>query len=419
MYIHKFIKPPVYEDIEKNRVANLMHLILLFNGAFIILLLVGFVIFGLTDLRYIAPIVISLFFYGTFYGLLKKGFVRPSAFLFVIFSYVVLTIFTVIYGGTHSPLLFLYFVTIVIASAVLRKVYAVVIYVLVMVSATIIYLVEKTGLLSTVYQPMLDFSPLLILGTNLVIMGGIIYLSNRNFRQTLALYKNELKTREKAELNVVKANQELKKAYETTLEGWSRALELRDKEIEGHSLRVTELAIEVAKIFDFDENAIEHVYYGALLHDIGKMGIPDEILNKPGALTSEERKIINQHPTYAFEMLKDIEYLQPAISIPYSHHENWDGSGYPQGLQGKEIPLPARIFSVVDNWDALTSDRPYRKAWSNKKTINYIKEQSGKRFDPQVVDVFMKIVTRIDELLRNASKHNVHQTRGIRTAKLA
>ncbi len=182
------------------------------------------------------------------------------------------------------------------------------------------------------------------------------------------------------------------KAYQSTLEGWARALELRDKETEGHSRRVVSLAVDIARKLGLDEEKIKYVYYGALLHDIGKMAIPDAILLKPGSLTPEERAIINQHPTYAFEMLKDIEYLRPALAIPYSHHENWDGSGYPQGLKGEAIPLLARIFAVVDNWDALTTDRPYRKAWSQERTIAYLKEQRGKKFDPLIVDVFINIL---------------------------
>ena len=227
-------------------------------------------------------------------------------------------------------------------------------------------------------------------------VGFLITRALENLQLSISLYRNESKIRYESEQNVKLLNQELKLAYETTLEGWARALELKDRETEGHSRRVTDLTVEVAKKFDFDDNAIRYVYYGALLHDIGKMGIPDEILNKPGKLTSEERAIINQHPVFAFNMLKDIEYLQPAISIPYSHHENWDGTGYPQGLQGEEIPLPARIFSVVDNWDALTSNRPYRNAWSKERTFNYIKEQSGKKFDPQVVELFLNQVVNIE-----------------------
>ena len=227
-------------------------------------------------------------------------------------------------------------------------------------------------------------------------IGFLLTRTLENLQLSISLYRNESRIRYESEQNVKQLNQELELAYQTTLEGWARALELKDKETEGHSHRVTDLTIEVAEKFDFDENAIRYVYYGALLHDIGKMGVPDEILNKPGELTPEERAIINQHPIYAFEMLKDIEYLQQAISIPYSHHENWDGTGYPQGLQGEEIPLPARIFSVVDNWDALTSDRPYRNAWSKEKAYNYIKEQSGKKFDPQVVEIFVTQVVNIE-----------------------
>jgi len=195
-----------------------------------------------------------------------------------------------------------------------------------------------------------------------------------------------------AELYVRRLIDELETAYETTLEGWAQALELRDKETEGHSRRVTDLSMDLARHLGLDEDEIKYIYYGALLHDIGKMGIPDEILNKPGPLTPEEREIVQQHPTFAYEMLKKIKYLQPAISIPYSHHENWDGNGYPQGLKGEEIPLQARIFTIVDNWDALNSDRPYRKAWPREKVVRYLQEQSGKIFDPHLVEVFLNKV---------------------------
>ena len=185
-------------------------------------------------------------------------------------------------------------------------------------------------------------------------------------------------------------------AYQATLEGWARMLELRDRETEGHSRRVAQMSVNIAKKLGLDEEEIKYVYYGALLHDIGKIAIPDEILHKPGPLTAEERAIINQHPVYAFEILKDIEHLRPALAIPYSHHENWDGTGYPQGLKGEAIPFPARIFAVVDNMDALTTDRPYRKAWSPEKALEYAKEQRGKKFDPQVVNI---LATYFDEII--------------------
>jgi putative nucleotidyltransferase with HDIG domain len=186
-------------------------------------------------------------------------------------------------------------------------------------------------------------------------------------------------------------NKDLSLAYETTLEGWSRALDLRDKETEGHTQRVTQLTIRLAKEMGMSDEELVHTHRGALLHDIGKMGVPDDILHKPGALTEEEWDEMRKHPTYAFELISPIEFLRPAIDIPYCHHERWDGSGYPRGLKGKQIPFSARIFAVVDVWDALTSDRPYRKAWSREDALKYIQEQSGEHFDPEVVKAFLKI----------------------------
>ena len=151
-------------------------------------------------------------------------------------------------------------------------------------------------------------------------------------------------------------------AYDATISGWSRAMDLRDKETEGHTQRVTSLTLELARKMGISETDILHLRHGALLHDIGKMGVPDHILLKPDKLTVEEWDIMRQHPVFAYEMLYQIEYLKPSLDIPYSHHEKWDGTGYPQGIKGEEIPLSARIFAIVDVWDALTSDRPYRKA---------------------------------------------------------
>jgi putative nucleotidyltransferase with HDIG domain len=159
-----------------------------------------------------------------------------------------------------------------------------------------------------------------------------------------------------------RTNEELENAYDATIEGWSHALDLRDKETEGHTQRVTELTMELARTFGFGEAELVHIRRGALLHDIGKMGVPDNILLKEGKLTDEEWGVMRQHPLFARDMLLPIHYLRPALDIPMFHHERWDGSGYPCGLKGEEIPLTARIFAVVDVWDALTSDRPYRAA---------------------------------------------------------
>jgi len=187
-------------------------------------------------------------------------------------------------------------------------------------------------------------------------------------------------------------NMELNLAYDTTLEGWATALELRDVETEGHSRRVTQTTLQLSKSMGMNSEKLPHIRRGALLHDIGKMGVPDHIIHKPGELDEEEWEIMRQHPVYAKKLLAPIDFLKPALDIPYSHHERWDGSGYPEGLSGEGIPLEARIFSVVDVWDALRSDRPYREAWSDDKTLGYIKEKAGKQFDPRVVDAFLDMV---------------------------
>jgi PAS domain S-box-containing protein/putative nucleotidyltransferase with HDIG domain len=192
--------------------------------------------------------------------------------------------------------------------------------------------------------------------------------------------------------NLQASNRELIQSYDTTIEGWSRALDLRDKETEGHTQRVTEMTIHLARSFGFSEEELLHVRRGALLHDIGKMGVPDNILLKHEPLTEEEWIIMQKHTQYAYDLLKPIAFLAPALDIPYCHHEKWDGTGYPRGLMGEEIPLAARLFAVVDVWDALTSDRPYRPAWSPEKALAHIREQSGKHFDPQAVDLFFKMI---------------------------
>jgi HD-GYP domain-containing protein (c-di-GMP phosphodiesterase class II) len=188
-----------------------------------------------------------------------------------------------------------------------------------------------------------------------------------------------------------RANMELIMAYDRSLEGWARTLELRDLETEGHSRRVTEMTVRLAREMGVRREKISDIYRGALLHDIGKMGIPDRILHKEGPLDDEEWDLMKTHPLLAHELLSDIPYLENAVEIPYSHHERWDGSGYPQGLEGEQIPLAARIFAVVDVWDALKSERPYREAWPEEKVLDYLREQAGQEFDPAVVEAFLKL----------------------------
>ena len=192
--------------------------------------------------------------------------------------------------------------------------------------------------------------------------------------------------------NLKAANAELLAAYEATIEGWARALEMRDAETEGHSRRVVETTMKLAWKLGIKDEKLAHIRRGALLHDIGKLAIPDDILQKPDTLTDEEEQIMRLHPIYAYDMLSSVKFLRPSLDIPLYHHERWDGTGYPEGLKGTQIPFSARIFAIVDTYDALISNRSYRDAWSTEKTIAYIKKQSGKHFDPHLVEVFIEIM---------------------------
>ena len=192
--------------------------------------------------------------------------------------------------------------------------------------------------------------------------------------------------------NLRDLNQSLVSAYDATIQGWARALELRDKETEGHSRRVADMTLQLARAVGMPESEFKDIYRGALLHDIGKMPVPDRILLKNGPLNDEEWGLMRQHPDTAYNLLNNIPFLKHAVEIPYGHHEHWDGSGYPQGLSGEQIPLAARIFAFADVWDALTSDRPYREAWPKEKVLAYIIERSGTQFDPAIVSVFEKMM---------------------------
>jgi PAS domain S-box-containing protein len=187
-----------------------------------------------------------------------------------------------------------------------------------------------------------------------------------------------------------RSHQKIVHAYEMTIEGWARALDVRDNETHGHSRRVTDLTVRVAQVMGIDDGHLINIRRGALLHDIGKLGVPDSILLKPGKLTGEEMAVMKRHPVIAYDILMPIPFLREALDIPYLHHEKWDGSGYPNGLSGNDIPVPSRIFAVIDVWDALLSDRPYRPAWSEDRAIEYLRSERGKHFDPDIVDIFLE-----------------------------
>lgn len=191
------------------------------------------------------------------------------------------------------------------------------------------------------------------------------------------------------------SNEALARAYDATLEGWVHALDLRDKETEGHTRRVTAMTTRLAAAMGFDAASLAHIRRGALLHDIGKLAIPDRILHKPGPLDDAEWDLMRLHPVYAYEWLAPISFLAPALDIPYCHHERWDGGGYPRGLRAHEIPLAARIFALVDTWDALRSERPYKPAYSEIQSLQIITTEASRQFDPAVVTTFLRLLPEL------------------------
>jgi putative nucleotidyltransferase with HDIG domain len=225
-----------------------------------------------------------------------------------------------------------------------------------------------------------------------IVSGGIIFwLLYRDLKKREQEWQEHLAEKEQLLEQVNQKNQELLDAYNRTIEGWSRVLELRSREVKDHSRRVTELTLQLANFMGIQEPDLSHIRRGAMLHDIGKMAIPDSVMLKNGDLDEEDRAMIRKHPLFGFEMLSEIEYLRPALDILLCHHEKWNGEGYPFGLSGEQIPLFARMFSVVDVWDALCSDRHYRDAISEDMASNYLREEAGKHFDPEIVEAFLEM----------------------------
>ncbi len=219
-----------------------------------------------------------------------------------------------------------------------------------------------------------------------------LFFDDVSGQQEFQASSRNITERKEAEEQLQRAHTDLREAYDKTIEGWVLALDLRDKETEGHTQRVTNKTEELARALGYTDEEITHIRRGALLHDMGKMGIPDEILQKPGPLTDDEWVIMRKHPEMAYQMLSQIKYLKEAIIIPYYHHERWNGSGYPHKLKGEDIPLQARMFAVVDVWDALSSDRPYRKKMPQKEVVDYLQKESSRLFDPEVVEKFIPLV---------------------------
>ncbi len=256
-----------------------------------------------------------------------------------------------------------------------------------LLAALILILVILIGInLSTIItRPIME----LVDASRLVMEGDLDVKVSPTSKDELAVMANTFNQM----INSVKESKDrIIESYDSTLEGWSRALDLRSEETKGHTDRVLELMQKTSMALGFEGEQLINIRRGTLLHDIGKMGIPDSILNKIGKLNNEEWEIMRNHPTYAYDMLKDIHFLQSALSIPYCHHERWDGKGYPRGLKGEEIPVEARIFALVDVWDAITNDRVYRKAMSRQEAIRTIQEGAGTQFDPEITRIFLETI---------------------------
>jgi putative nucleotidyltransferase with HDIG domain len=363
--------PPRYKDEHLGTHANFLHIALWFT--FFITIYFASINSGLTAFSFWALAVSSLI--GLILNYLQRyiwGAVIPvlvgTVTLFINF-YEGISLFDP--GIVALPLL-------IILSSFLfgsRMIYRVTF--LILLGVGLLVFLERTG---TISPPYLASDERLIIITLLIVF-------------TAVLQKRIIWNWERVAEAHRRSERQIHEAYVLTLEGWAKTLEFHDRETLGHSQRVTELCQRLAESLGIiDPQELEHIRWGALLHDIGKLGIPYKILHKEGELSREEWDIIKSHPEYARELLGNISYLKPALTIPASHHENWDGTGYPQGLKGEQIPVSARIFTVVDNWDALTSDRPYRAAWSPERTLEYISEQSGKKFDPKIVEIFLEMM---------------------------
>jgi putative nucleotidyltransferase with HDIG domain len=307
----------------------------------------------------------------------SRGYYVPSALLTLAILLLVADFNLYAGGGLQDSGMLAYPIIIIAGSLFLGRPAIPVLTLVSLGSLAVTAYLEITGYFSPL-SSVTDAGFCLSVGILLMASGALVWVVIRNSESNIA--------------HIRQAEAELLETYDLTLRGWATALEYRDCETVGHSRRVVDLSMRLAREMGCSEAEIEQISRGALIHDIGKMAIPDYILSKPGPLDDEEKKIMERHTVYAWEMLAPISFLHAASVISYCHHERWDGNGYPRGLKGEEIPMAARLFSVVDQWDALSSERPYRKAWPKERVIAYVRENSGKHFDPQVVETFLRIM---------------------------
>ncbi len=364
-----FFKPPEYDSLEQTQKARFLHFSLLVATCACIVL-------GIQNISENSDLHIFLFIVGAISLLCipanQRGYYSPVA-LFVSGLVLGVITYSLLAGvGLKDAGLIAYPIFILFTSYLFSKKAVFYTTFLSIASVILVYLLVRQGVLNPNVK-YTNENQLVVILVMLPAAGVLLWAVTDNWE---------------------KITGDLRDTYDLTLSGWGRALEYRDRETEGHSQHVVELTLALAQQMGIQGRKLEDIRRGALLHDIGKMAVPDAILLKKGNLTEEEWKILRQHPRHARDLLQDIPFLKPALDIPYSHHERWDGSGYPEGLAHEAIPLAARIFAVVDVWDALISDRPYRPAWPEATALEYIRDQSGRQFDPWVVETFMKTMMR-------------------------
>ncbi|MGC1378380.1 MAG: HD domain-containing phosphohydrolase [Anaerolineales bacterium] len=380
--IQRFLGSLSYSGEEGRQQARLLRFIL--SVAISLTLAISVAVAFFVEQRLESFVILAILLVAEFILLIITHFkmVRLASFLITIGLGVILLYVTCFFGGVREVTYSAFVIVILSGGLLLGKRY--------------VWITTLVGILGGLLILILEMNNLLT-GVNLLPDPPITWAANAGmFVWSAAILYVTLQDKDTAFLRVQEEARASQEAYDTTLAGWSRALELRDHETEGHSRRVVEHTVQLALAMGLQSEAIIHLKRGALLHDIGKMGIPDSILGKPGPLADEEWLVMRQHPLLAYQLLQHIEYLRFALDIPYCHHEKWDGSGYPRGLKGENIPLAARIFSVVDVWDALLSDRPYRKGCSREEALAYIRGHAGTHFDPRIARVFLEIVERKD-----------------------